>query len=482
MTIASTSCAQLATAEPELVRVSILGRRRQLDVALPGQLPIAALIPEVLAELRPAEPVAEQPHGWTLARIGGPPLPPEATLEAAGVLDGELLCVQAALPTAPGAIVDDVVDGLAEATAANPEWSARTARAVGYGLTLLGGLVAAVAGAMTGPSATVLAVAGSAALLLLAAGVAAGRLGAEAGSVSTLCLLATLAAATAGAVAPPADLPPAQVLSGGLCALTAALLAHRCTGTAHRLWAAVLTAGFLAVLAGGTALATGLDPAGTAAVTATAALATILISARLAVAAARLPLPPVPTAGTQEPLPPPETVTVDGLDAVPQHTDPVTAIAALALVYLDVLQVRAGLAAGYLTGIVVAAATAATLAVGIAATVGGSTAALAFGVAVSLALLSRARTHADRTESAVMIVAGALALLTTAAGAGSPAVLTAAAAALAVVAFTIGSTAAGHDFSPLQRRTGELAGHLVFVLVVPLLLWTLDVYRAVRGF
>ncbi|MFM9378564.1 type VII secretion integral membrane protein EccD [Gordonia sp. VNK21] len=475
------------TPEPELVRLSVLGGSRQLDIALPAQLPLAVMLPDVLGHLRIPPPPPDQYREWTLARIGGAPLPPESTLAAAQVCDGEVLVLRENLPTAPGAIVDDVVDGLAAQTEADaPSWSQRAARSTGYAVTVGAALVAAVAAASAGVPATT-AVLGAAVAVVLAGAAAVGsRTGAENGSVAVLAGCAAMAAALAGSAAPVQDSPAARLLCAGGCALTAAVITHRCTGVAHALHAAIVTAGALAATAGAGMLLTA-APVPAAAITAAAALTVVLLAGRLAVAAARLPLPPVPATSTAAPPDGPGAVTVavDGLDAVPQNDDRVAAIAAVALVDLDVLRSRARLAAGYLTGIVVAsavtAATALLVASGAASRPPSGWDQRIFAAAVAVSLLVRAHSHADRSQSAALIGAGCAAALFTAAGTSSPIVLAAAAGVLAVAAFAVGTTAGDHAFSPLQRRIAELGGYAVLVAVAPLLLWLLGVYRTVRG-
>ena len=55
-----------------------------------------------------------------------------------------------------------------------------------------------------------------------------------------------------------------------------------------------------------------------------------------------------------------------------------------------------------------------------------------------------------------------------------------AALAAAAAALVIGGWAAGRTFSPLQRRAGELAEYAQLVVLLPMLLWVLEVYRMIR--
>ncbi|GAA3965689.1 type VII secretion integral membrane protein EccD [Gordonia caeni] len=484
------------TAEPELIRVSVLGADTQLDVALPAQAPIVALLPDLLALLRlPAPPtddpdrIGELPR-WTLGRVGEAPLPAEISLAQAGVFDGELLMVREDLPSAPGALVDDVVDGLAHlAGRQSPGWTADSARLLGYAVAVAATSLAVIAGRLAAGSSPVpiAAAAGGAAVLLAAVAILAGRSGTDPRSVTTASTCAFLVAVLAGSAAPQPNSTGPSLAAAGICGLVATMVVYRCTGVGPLLHSAL---GTVAALGGACGLFTmGLsdDVRAAAAITAALGVYLILLAARVAIAAGRLPLPPVPT--TPPPLPsiPDGDAVVDGLDGmVPDRSapaDPVGAIAELALVELDDLARRSAIAAGYLTGIVAGAAAVTVAAVAVVATgYGGSVASLLFCGAVAVALLARGRTHADRTQSATLIGAGAACVLAVLVGTGSLIAAFAGGIALAATAFTIGVTADEHSFSPLQRRALEVAEYAVLVAIIPALLWLLDTYRAIREF
>lgn len=483
------------TAEPDLIRVSVLGADTQLDVALPAQAPIVALLPDLLALLRLPAPPADDPDRigelprWTLGRVGEAPLPAEVSLAQAGVFDGELLMVREDLPSAPGALVDDVVDGLAHlAGRQSPGWTADSARLLGYAVAVAATLLAVIAGRMAAGSSPVpiAAAAGGAAVLLIAVAVLAGRSGTDPRSVTTLSICAFLAAVLAGSAAPQPNSIGPSLATAGICGLVATLVVYRCTGVGPLLHSALGTVAALGGACGLLAMALSGDVRA-AAITAALGVYLVLLAARVAIAAGRLPLPPVPT--TPPPLPsiPDGDAVVDGLDGMVSErsapADPVGAIAELALVELDDLARRSAIAAGYLTGIVAGAAAVTVAAVAVVATgYGGSVASLLFCGAVAVALLARGRTHADRTQSATLIGAGAACVLAVLAGTGSLIAAFAGGIALAATAFTIGVTADEHRFSPLQRRALELAEYAVLVAIIPALLWLLDTYRAIREF
>ncbi|MFZ2239518.1 MAG: EsaB/YukD family protein, partial [Gordonia amarae] len=115
-------------AEPELVRVSVLGGNTQFDVGLPAGVPIATLIPELLVHIRSRdndllrgagsagdddEPASARPHLWTLSMVGGEGLATHLSLSDAGVRDGELLVLQSTKSGSAPPLFDDVIDAVA---------------------------------------------------------------------------------------------------------------------------------------------------------------------------------------------------------------------------------------------------------------------------------------------------------------------------------------------------------------------------------
>ncbi len=480
------------TAQPELVRISILGAGTQVDVALPATAPIVALVPDLLALLRLPPPPGDDPEAiaalprWTLARVGDAPFPAELSLAEAGVLAGELLVLHEDLPSAPGALVDDVVDGLAHlAPRHGPGWTSDDARRLGYAACVAASLVPVIAGRLPdAPRSAVLPIAAATAVLGLLAAFIGHRLRCDPRSLATVSVCTVLAAGLAGSLVPPPESPAAALATGGACALAAALIVHRCTGVAPRLHAFGGTAAALTTATGLAAMAWHGGLTGAAPITAALGVATVLMSARLAIAAGRLPLPPVP-AVPPPPAPALAETGLEGIDAVPRDPadDALGAIADLALVDLRDLERRSAVATAYLTGIVTGAVTATVLAVAATAlTHRGSSAALAYCAAVAVAFLARGRTHADRVQSAALIVGGLCCLGAVLVAAQSAVAVFLGGLGIAAASFVIGVAAPSHVFSPLQRRGMEVAEYAAIAAVIPLLLQLLDAYRAIRGF
>jgi type VII secretion integral membrane protein EccD len=132
---------QVIAAASQHVRLSLLSNRTQVDVALPLDVPIANLTPELVklarvgadAELDTAEdPFAnEAKHNvWVLSRLDTPtPLPSSSTLRDSGVADGELLRLTAQRALTAPTLYDDMVDAAARLNkAGHAGWDATAAR------------------------------------------------------------------------------------------------------------------------------------------------------------------------------------------------------------------------------------------------------------------------------------------------------------------------------------------------------------------
>jgi type VII secretion integral membrane protein EccD len=136
---------QVVSAAPEQLRVSVLGGRTQLDVALPADVPVAAFLPELaqMVRSREAGPDSDLADGadrderrtfWELSRIdGGAVLAPNETLRTAGVSNGELLRISARRALSPPLLHDDVVDAAARLNrAAYAAWNPGAAKVMAF--------------------------------------------------------------------------------------------------------------------------------------------------------------------------------------------------------------------------------------------------------------------------------------------------------------------------------------------------------------
>ncbi|RDD83928.1 type VII secretion integral membrane protein EccD [Streptomyces parvulus] len=109
----------------ERCRVTVVGERRQVDLALPAQAPIAEYVPR-LATLC-GQPESEgMPPVWTLAQSGGSAMAPGDTLSGAGIVDGATLYLRDHRAAELNELtVTDLDEQVADAREDSGLWSAR---------------------------------------------------------------------------------------------------------------------------------------------------------------------------------------------------------------------------------------------------------------------------------------------------------------------------------------------------------------------
>jgi hypothetical protein len=180
-------------------RVTVIGARRRVDVALPAAAPIGEYSAG-LASLCGQDVRRIMPQAWSLAVAGAPPLPLSATLADSGVIDGQVLYLRD-LARDPGEemTIEDIPELIAgEADTQRRDGWSRALVAITFGLAWL----AATAGfAFSRPGAglitsCVLIVSG---LLLLAVAWALAQR--QVLASATLCVLISLTAVPCLAVA-----------------------------------------------------------------------------------------------------------------------------------------------------------------------------------------------------------------------------------------------------------------------------------------
>lgn len=152
-------------------RITVVAPDVRVDVALPEDVPLAELLPDVL---RMADQWQnEGAHsGFSLARLDGGELDTGLSLSAQGVRNGDLLYLRAATEILPPPVYDDVVDAIVRSVADDTRmWSATHFRRLG----LIGGALVLAVGAWVmwtsgDPHGMPAAVAGILAVLLTIAG------------------------------------------------------------------------------------------------------------------------------------------------------------------------------------------------------------------------------------------------------------------------------------------------------------------------
>jgi type VII secretion integral membrane protein EccD len=127
-------------------RVTIVAPDSRIDVALPDDVPVADLYPEIL-RLSRQRPEAGAPVGYHLVRRDGTVLDSSRSFAAQRILDGELLTLRPFSDSLPPAVFDDVSDAVASAVTRDRSlWSTDLTRAAGLtGGAVLPALLAFVA-------------------------------------------------------------------------------------------------------------------------------------------------------------------------------------------------------------------------------------------------------------------------------------------------------------------------------------------------
>ncbi|MFI9100833.1 EsaB/YukD family protein [Streptomyces fildesensis] len=127
----------------ERCRVTVVGERRRVDLALPAQAPIAEYAPRLAVLCGQPESEA-MPPVWSLAESGGSPLAPGDSLAAAGIVDGATLYLRDHRDGEWGELtVTDLDEQVTTARENGGVWSARLRAQAVLGAGLLVTVVAA---------------------------------------------------------------------------------------------------------------------------------------------------------------------------------------------------------------------------------------------------------------------------------------------------------------------------------------------------
>ncbi|MER5888811.1 type VII secretion integral membrane protein EccD [Streptomyces sp. NPDC001941] len=488
------------TAATGFCRVTVVAPDSRIDVALPEDIAVADVYPEILRLTGQAQ-AAGTPTGYHLVRRDGTVLDGARSLAAQQVLDGELLSLRPFAESLPPAVFDDVSDAVASAVTRDRHlWSEDLLRGAGLAggvlLLVLMGFVLWFADPvrhdMHGLPGVI---AGAAGLLLTAfAGVRA-RVYGDRGTAVALGLgaLPLLLIAGSGIIGPDAGQGPGklQFLLGCVTVLVAsvALVALTPSGDAP-----FVAATFLAVtgtLATFTAILTEASATATASVCAPAAIGLVAFLPGLSARFARLPIgyasPRSAADSFDEHGEGPEGPATSGDDR------PVDA-ERIALQARRGHEMLLGLVGGCAAVVVGSAAV-----LGFSDDVWGQLLALAAG----LAMLLRARLFRYTAQVACVLVAGlaAVALLVLGLSLNPPldlvrelllygdrgaldvrtTWLAAAVAAGAALLTAIGLVIPRKGLSPFWGRLLDLAEGAVLLSLVPLCLAVLDVYASARA-
>lgn len=235
-------------------RVTVTGPQRWADLALPGSVPVATLMPRIIDVCAPDEESTE-PAAWNLTTVDGQPVRPEEPLEGAGIYDGDVLVLDRVVAPGRPEYVDDVrgaVEDRIDETAWI--WNSRTTLSFGLLVGAIGPLLMLGLMLWTSPSPAFLAVASLGTLFAIGAMLLAARRPLPAVAhvlFSTACVWGAVTAVLAARlVTAPNPLVMAAIgLSGALFVAVVGWALHE-TGLPYiaGFTAVVLTSGVLVVV------------------------------------------------------------------------------------------------------------------------------------------------------------------------------------------------------------------------------------------
>ncbi|MGW2654582.1 type VII secretion integral membrane protein EccD [Streptomyces sp. NPDC001478] len=452
---------------PGLCRLTVRTPERLIDLAVPADVPVADLLPILLDHA--GDGLAEkgiEHGGWVLQRLGEKPLDEESTPEALSLRDGETLLLRPRNDALPAIHFDDLVDGVSTTMRERPHgWAARTSRWLlrGAAVVLLaaGLLVPALPG---GSPALRAAVAAGTGLLVLFGAASASRAVGDAAAGAALGMLVAPYLALAGWLLPAGDAGP-QLLGSRLLAASAAAAGGAVLSVAAvAAFVPLLMCTAVVAVAGAVwgVLMLTMDVPATHAASIVAVIAVAFggmvpgISFRLS--GLRLPALPANAEQLQE-----------GIEPHPNQR--VVTRTALAEEWMTALYAATGLVcAGVLTALAVDRGTASQ----VTATV------------LSVLLLLHARGIGNVWQRPAVMLPGLYGLVLTAVHAaavltpGQRPALLAALLALAATAAIASWTVPGRRMLPHWGRAADIAHSLAAVALIPLALWVLGVYSALR--
>ncbi len=454
-----------------LARLTIRAPRRRLDLAIPHQVPLAELLPEVLRRAGEAGPEidgsAAPAGGWILRRGDGGSLQGDTALAHQGVRDGDVLYLVPRNMTWPEPDYDDVIEEIAASARQHGRtWDAAATRMfslVAAGLVLLTGLGVLVA---VGPERVIpaLAAGGVAGVLLvlgalLSRALGDGVAGAAAGGMA-LPYASAAGVLFAGGNQSALQLGADQLLVGACALLFAAVVGAMAVGHGLRVFAAGVTAGIVGLV--GASLGYAVNTPGAAAILVVIVVAGIGLAPLLAVRLGKLPLP----------------VVTASAEVIAGESRPPRPAVLAAVVRADEIL------AGALLGISI-------VAVGCVAVLTSTTGVSGplLGGLASGALLLRARLFPSVAARLPMLTSGLIGLALTAAAVAASStsatrLLGVALAVFAVMAL-LGTAATAHrrrgGGSPYLGRIADILDITTVVALAPVACAVLNLYSWVRG-
>ncbi|WP_248961039.1 type VII secretion integral membrane protein EccD [Sphaerisporangium perillae] len=451
-----------------MTRVTIVTPRKRIDLAIPADLPLAHVLPNVLATAgEDGDESVLSTTGWVLQRVGGRGLDLDASMNALGIRDGEVLYLLPRPSELPEAVFDDVADTIATGIKERSgRWQARHTRATGLGIAVAFLIAGALALTAAGPPWTItMIMSGVLAFMLIGAGAALSRALGDAAAGAVIGYTSLPYAFLAGLLAPAKDV---GMLSFGAPSLLAAFAMTALAATVAGWAVAEGLPNFFGVMLASMAGAAGAaivmiwhpPPSGVAALMAAVVLACTPLIPTLSFRLARLPLPSAPRnaeelrADNQE---------LDGPDVKKRA--------------VEAERFATGLAAG----VALVALVAELLLLG-----GSDWTGRGMQVALALAVLIRARVFLGVGQRVWLLGTGTAGLV----GLLVAMSLTSPLAALLVVPGLIALAAVGAGMglllpqrrpTPFWGRAGDIVEFILIVALFPLALGLLDLYSWIRG-
>ncbi|MCS0636491.1 type VII secretion integral membrane protein EccD [Streptomyces sp. LP05-1] len=470
-------------------RVTVVAPDGRVDVALPEDIALADLYPEIL-RLSGQSPAPGAPVGYHLVRRDGTVLDSGRGLAAQRILDGELLSLRPFAESLPPAVFDDVSDAVASAVARDRTmWNDGLMRGAGLfggsALLVLLALVLFTADPRHDTHGLPGILAGVAGVLLLALACVRARVYDDRGSAVALGIGAMANAAVGGAgLLPFAGGQGAgrlQFLVACAAVLVVSVVLTAVSPAGDGPFVAFVLASAVGLLVTFAAVLTGMTPVESAAVCAPLAVGALAFLPALSTRFARLPLG----------FDPPRT-TVAGYGAEPTPAEPVDPVAVAARVHRG-HELLVGLVGGC-----------ALLAVGASAVLGFSAGLwgqlLAFATGVAMMMRAHLFRYTAQVGCALAAGLGSLLLLGLGLCLNPPSALVraalrgdgggldlrtvwlaAAVAAVAGVITAIGLIVPRAGVTPFWGRFLEIAEGFVLLTLIPLCLAVFGVYHTIRA-
>ena len=439
-----------------LCRLLIQHGPDSVDLALPRDALIGALLPSIVDLVHRGPVAAVEDRQWYLSRVGQEQFDEATSLYDNAIRDGELLLLTTAPAPVPQWTRSDAWQMAIETVDADRVPARFAAMAACLCTAVLGAAALLWSGVVTHGAADVIT-GGGIATAAAAGAIVMRRAHPDPILCVTLCVIAVMFVAVAGFLAVPGGPSTPNSLLAAAAACSTSILLFRITGCGAICLTALATLSALTSAASACGVAWTLPASTTGAALSVLALGALGAGARLSIAlAGSAPAMPGSDRGAED------DPTVETRRAVTAHH--------------------------FLTGLVIGSASAAALG---ALVVVSSCAhngrhwltCAVFAAVVGQVLLLRARTHIDMRRRVALVIAG-----TAATAAGSALVVISApgqANWVCLLAIAVGlsmlGTAFGATVGPLARRAVEVLEYLALAAVVPLACWVSGLYGLVRG-